>query len=126
MRVLLDTQALLWWVLADPRLGTTATRLIASEQPVVSVASLWEIAIKSSVGKLSADVAEIVAVINDQSMDRLPISDTHVMMVQQLPMHHRDPFDRVLVAQAIVEDIPLLTSDTKLAAYQVHLTDARQ
>ena len=124
MRVLLDTQALLWWAVDDPRLGPDAADLIATGTPVVSTVLLWEIAIKVNIGKLAADTRDIAALVADQSMERLAIADGHIFRSQDLPLHHRDPFDRLLVAQSLEEDLPILTADTKLHAYGAAILDA--
>ena len=126
MRHLLDTQALLWWAADDPRLGQGAGELIAEGTPVVSSVLLWEIAIKVNIGKLTADVREIAAFVADQSMERLTIADGHIFRAQDLPLHHRDPFDRLLIAQALEEDLPVLTADAKLSAYGATTLDAMQ
>lgn len=123
-RFLVDTQALLWWLANDARLGRRARRNIAEGEPYVSPAVLWEIAIKASLGKLQADVSEVARVVTQQSMPRLPIADAHLGVAQSLPFHHRDPFDRLLVAQAASENLPVLTSDAVFAAYAIETEDA--
>lgn len=123
MKFLLDTHTLLWFVNDDTRLSQTAAELLESEHDVlVSLVSLWEIAIKSSLGKLRlpAPYAEFVAqqiLLNE--IDILPIQIDHLTSVSQLPFHHRDPFDRLLVAQSIVEELPIVSVDTMLDAYAV-------
>ena len=119
MRLLLDTHALIW-ALAQPR--RLPARVAASvrdpENSVcLSAASTWEIAIKSTLGKISADVDEIVRAARDAGFDELPISVAHTIRVRQLPLHHRDPFDRVLVAQAIEEGLTVVTHDVAFRAY---------
>lgn len=123
---LLDTQALLWWLSDDQRLGAAARRLMATRPLSVSVGSLWEIAIKVQIGRLDADVTEVTQAIDAQGMKRLMISDTHLAAYQALPRmaDHGDPFDRLLVSQAQVEGLPILTSDPKLAPYGVSTIDA--
>lgn len=124
MRLLLDTHAFLWFILDDPKLSTTARALIADGENVVEIspASYWEIAIKISLGKYAlpepyADFMERELATNDFGI--LPISPGHTAMLIDLPFHHRDPFDRLLVAQAICEGIPLVSVDPKLDAYAV-------
>lgn len=124
MRILVDTQALLWWLMDSERLGAKARRIFVSGEPVVSPVVLWEIAIKVSLGKLSADVAEVSRIIAEQGLERLGISDRHMISLQALPFHHRDPFDRLLIAQSDAEDLPLLTSDAKIALYGVATVDS--
>lgn len=124
--LLLDTQVLLWWLSDDPRLGPAARNAMATQALLLSPASLWEIAIKAGLGKLRADVGLVSREATAQGMGRLPLQDAHFAVVQALPRPtgHGDPFDRILVAQAIVEEVTLLTADRKLAAYDVSLADA--
>ena len=99
--------------------------MFLSEEPVISPVVLWEIAIKSSLGKLTADVAEICDVLNEQGFERLAFADRHMIALQALHGRHRDPFDRMLVAQSDVENLPLMTSDEKIAAYPIEILDSR-
>lgn len=124
MNLLLDTQALLWFVLDDPRLSDKAREnIIATEGLIfVSPASLWEIAIKIRLGKyaLPAPFAafwEEQLLTNDFTL--LPISVSHTAQVVDLPFHHRDPFDRLIIAQSLVEGIPLVSSDDMFDHYGV-------
>ncbi len=119
MRVLIDTQVLLWWLTDSENLGPKARRMFLSDNPVISPVLLWEIAIKASLGKLTADVGEICEVITAQGFERLGFSDRHMVALQALPFHHRDPFDRMLIVQSDTEQIPLLTSDEKIVAYPI-------
>lgn len=119
---LLDTHALLWYFADDPQLSPNARRRILSGAPVfVSSASLWEIAIKKSVGKLDVDIslADIVGECNLQSMPILQISLPHLEVLQGLPFIHKDPFDRLLVAQAKADGLTLITRDTIIPSYGV-------
>lgn len=102
MRLLLDTHALLWWLNDDEKLGNHARRLIGDPENdvLVSAVSLWEITVKLRIGKLDADIDEILAVLPDQGFDRLDITDTHLIALAALPLHRRDPFDHLLMAQA--------------------------
>ena len=120
MRVLLDTHVLLWAVLNDPRLTTAQAQAISGGDVYLSSASVWEIGIKQSIGKLAVprDLFEIAV---DAGCRPLPISWTHAEAAAALPQHHGDPFDRMLVAQARCEGLSLASSDTKLAAYDVDL-----
>ena len=97
-----------------------------SEEPVVSPVLLWEIAIKVSLGKLTADVSRICQVITEQGFERLGYFDRHMISLQSLPYHHRDPFDCMLVVQSIVEGMPLLSSDKKIALYEADMLDCTQ
>ena len=117
MRVLLDTHLVLWALAAHERLPGTAHRLIERADVYVSAASIWEISIKTSLGKLSADPREVLAALDPAGFLPLPISAEHAARVADLPPVHRDPFDRLLVAQALCEPMRLLTMDTVLAGY---------
>lgn len=121
MRLLLDTHALLWWLADDEALGEKAREHIAAAENeiIVSAASMWEIAIKQRLGKIEAEIAEIEREVAQQGMVRLGIEAGHLIELTSLPDHHRDPFDRMLVAQARVEDMPIMTRDTDIAAYSV-------
>lgn len=120
MRVLLDTHVLLWAVLNDPRLTAAQAKAISEGEMYLSSASIWEIGIKRAIGKLDVpgDLFEIAV---DAGCRPLPISWTHAEAAAALPLHHTDPFDRMLVAQARCEGLRLASSDTKLEAYDVDL-----
>jgi PIN domain nuclease of toxin-antitoxin system len=114
----LDTHVLLWALQDSPRIKRQRERLLNPENGVFfSVGSLWEIAIKSSLGKLVADVAEVRDVARADGFIELPVFAPHVLDLALLPHHHRDPFDRLLIAQARTEPMRLLTADRALAAY---------
>ena len=124
MSLLLDTQALLWFLLDDSRLSDKARAAIVEleRQMVVSPASLWEIAIKVSLGKY--ELPEPFELFwNEQlqvnRLTLLPISVGHTARVAGLPFHHRDPFDRLIIAQALVEGIPVISSDRMFDQYEV-------
>ena len=117
MRVLLDTRVLLWALAAPERLPPSLRRLVEESTVLVSTASLWEISIKTALGKLDADAREIRDAVVPAGFDWLPVDERHALAVSDLPPHHRDPFDRMLVTQAIVESAPLLTLDAALAGY---------
>ena len=118
---LLDTHAALWMIAESRRLSRRALKLIVESDArlLVSAASLWEVAIKRSLGKLSApaDLARRLAAL--QQVELLPISPLHAEAVGELPWHHRDPFDRLLVAQALAERLTIVSSDPQLAQYGV-------
>src|SRR2546422_10819709 len=99
MRVLLDTHVYIWWLVDDKRLSNVAVRLIedADNTVFVSAASIWEIAIKTKLGVIKADPADVEEAIQGSGFENLPITSRHAVQVAQLPMHHRDPFDRMLV-----------------------------
>jgi PIN domain nuclease of toxin-antitoxin system len=124
MKLLLDTHSFLWFVQGDPRLSATARRL--AEDPVndrfLSVASVWEMGIKMSVGKLrleSAIETFIPQQLQVNGMGLLSITVDHVAAIILLPFHHRDPFDRLLVAQAQAEQMALVSGDSALDAYNI-------
>jgi PIN domain nuclease of toxin-antitoxin system len=121
-RLLVDTHVLLWWLTNDSSLSPTARNDIADpdNEPLVSIASLWEIAIKRSLGKLSAP-DDLPDRISNEGFSWLPISAGHAWEVRRLPMHHRDPFDRLLVAQALIERLPVITADPRFPALGVEV-----
>ncbi len=125
MDVLLDTHILLWAWNGDNRLSKTHQELLTSQEvrAFVSIVSLWEIAIKTSVGKLElkAPLQELVASLPEFQFELLPLRMEHISLVGTLPLHHRDPFDRMLIAQAKHEGMHLLTADPHFAAYDVPL-----
>ena len=120
MRYLLDTHALLWWLDGDPKLSAKARSIITSRQldVFVSAATVWEITNKARIGKLphALPVARnLPGVLSDQGFPLLSVTVEHSFEAGWLPGNHRDPFDRILAAQSIVEGFPLVTIDTKLA-----------
>ena len=118
MRLLLDTHIFLWAVAGSRLLKPAARRAIqAADQVYVSAASIWEVAIKAPLGKIKADPDELVAAIEASGFVELPVRAAHAAGVARLPLHHHDPFDRLLVAQAIAEPLKLLTADATLARY---------
>ena len=126
MRLLLDTRAFIWWIEDDPALGSAARAAIdLSTNPVyISAASAWEIAIKRSKGTLDAPRGDVAAWIAAEGFNELEIAVRHGTAAGALPLHHRDPFDRVLVAQAQIEDMRLVTADPAVAAYDVAIIPA--
>lgn len=122
MKLLLDTHVLLWWLDDDPVLSTSVRSRIADSRNTifVSAATIWEIQIKKAIGKLSLP-AEFRSVLGSQSFEMLNITSEHAFALEKLPMHHRDPFDRMLIAQAIVENLTLVTHDTQLKQYSVKI-----
>ena len=125
VRLLLDTHVLLWSLAQPERLAAPATEAFRSHgvRIVVSVASFWEIAIKQAQGKLAAP-ANLIDLIRDFGHEILPIRETHAWRVRDLPPHHGDPFDRMLVAQAMVEGLTLMTHDRRMFAYDVPIVRA--
>ena len=119
MRVLLDTHILLWWLMDDRRLPKDAEQIIKDPDNAifVSAASIWEVAIKAALGQIEADPLAIQSAIEPSGFTELPITGKHAAQVAKLPSHHRDPFDRMLVAQSLAEPMRLLTGDAMLAKY---------
>jgi PIN domain nuclease of toxin-antitoxin system len=115
--VLLDTHLLLWALAAPARLPPKARRVIRDADVYVSAASIWEISIKAALGKLRADPQEVLAALEPAGFLSLPIAAEHATRVANLPAIHCDPFDRLLVAQALVEPLRLLTDDAVLEGY---------
>jgi PIN domain nuclease of toxin-antitoxin system len=124
LKLLLDTHVVIWMLTDDRRLSAVAHRLVEDESHpcFLSVACVWEIAIKRSIDRLAAP-ADFPAEFHHQMARRgipsLPIYDRHAAAVADLPLHHRDPFDRLLVAQAQVEGLTILSADELLRAYDV-------
>lgn len=124
MKLLLDTHSFLWFVDGSPRLSAAARILIedAVNDVFLSVASVWEIAIKIGAGKLDLGQPierRIPEELRDNDIELLNITVDHTAVVAVLPLHHRDPFDRMLVAQAQAEQMPIISSDAVLDAYGV-------
>ncbi len=120
MRLLADTRVVLWWLSDDPRLPPAHRSLIADDANtvLVSAASVAEVSIKVSLGKLVApDMSE--EFLTAQGFSLLPLSVRHAQAMRELPWHHRDPFDRMLIAQCLVEQLPMLTVDERIRAYEV-------
>ena len=125
-RIILDTHALLWWLADSPLLGTHARSLIAdTRNPIyVSAATTWEIAIKRAKGMLEAP-DDMDRIVEDEGFEKLPITLFHGEQAGSLPEIHRDPFDRMLIAQAQAEGLELLTKDSEIPAYNIKVIDAR-
>lgn len=126
MRVLLDTHAFLWWITDDPRLSTSARAVIADagNELFLSAASGWEMAIKVRLGRLEV-AGDLTRVIPDHmasnAIQGLPVQMSHALSVHGLPDIHRDPFDRILIAQSLAEQMPILTQDANIAKYAVQV-----
>lgn len=124
MRQLLDTHTFIWYVTDNPRLSPEVQELIDDEdnEILLSIASVWEMAIKHSTGKLSFELPFMVFVEQQLSVNNiglLNINLDHITIIATLPFHHRDPFDRLIIAQAMVEQLPILSADTVLDAYAI-------
>ncbi|MBW6513119.1 MAG: type II toxin-antitoxin system VapC family toxin [Desulfuromonadaceae bacterium] len=124
-RILIDTHVLLWWLADDPRLGNEARNLIgaAANSVYVSAVTTWEITIKQGIGKVTAP-DDLDTIVDQEGFEKLPISLYHGQQAGRLPLLHRDPFDRMLVAQAKAEGLTVMTADRQIACYDVHTLDA--
>ena len=122
MKVLLDTHAFIWAITDERRLSPRARSLIASSELWWSVVSLWEAIQKAQVGKLSLPLPAgpmLTGELSSNHVRLLPVSLSHVLRVEELPLHHRDPFDRLLIAQSIEEKWPIVTADPWFSRYPV-------
>jgi PIN domain nuclease of toxin-antitoxin system len=119
-KYLLDTHILLWWLSDDKKLGKKRRDLVikATNSIVVSAVSIWEIVIKKSLKKLSAP-DDLKEVLYKNNFETLPITVDHVLALEHLPAIHNDPFDRLLIAQSIYEDLILITSDENIQKYNI-------
>ena len=124
MKYLLDTHALLWFLYDDPQLSDETKNVICNAEEVyVSIASLWEIAIKKSIGKLEIDysIMEIANVCENNKIKIMPIKPMHLDWIARLPMIHNDPFDRLIISQAKAENLVLISRDSKFSGYNIDL-----
>lgn len=120
MRVLLDTQLIVWWQIAPERITpAVAAQVQGAEAVFVSRASLWELAIKSGMGRIQLDLEVFCRQLEQDGIQWLAIGQDHLLQVAKLPVYedHKDPFDRLLVAQSLTEPLILLSADAKLARY---------
>ncbi len=122
MKLLLDTHAALWWLSADERFSDAAGRMLIDEtnQVLLSAAVVWEVAIKRSLGKLVVP-DDFAPTLLGAGLQALPVSLDHASAVERLPWHHRDPFDRMLVAQASIENAAVISRDHALHPYGITL-----
>ena len=126
MKVLVDTHTFIWALEGDPRLSKRAKQILTSDsnELVFSLASLWEIAVKIQIGKLGTLGSSVVYVrdeVEEYGMEILPIHYSHILALERLPFHHKEPFDRLILAQAVAESLPLLSDDSQFPAYPVKL-----
>lgn len=124
MKLLLDTHTFLWFIIGDSKLNPKAQSLIEDEnnKKLVSIVTLWEIAIKGSLGKLTLEAPFHILFpkqLEINGLDLLPIKIDHLTEVTKQPFHHRDPFDRLLIAQAIVENLSILSIDAAFDDYPI-------
>jgi PIN domain nuclease of toxin-antitoxin system len=122
VRILLDTHLLLWALASPAKLSAASRKQIEAAEVYVSAASIWEISSKASIGKLEADPAEVLAAVAPAGFSMLSITGEHAAKVVELPPLHKDPFDRMLIAQALIEPMILLTNDEGLRGYGPFVT----
>jgi PIN domain nuclease of toxin-antitoxin system len=123
VRFLLDTHVLLWWLNGDPRVSQRTRSLLADpgNAALVSIVSLWEMLVKHRAGKMEVSLETIVAEIDEVGFERLGLTQEHLAALSALPFHHRDPFDHLLIAQAIAESLTFVSADRRSADYPVQL-----
>ena len=121
MRLLLDTHAVLWFLAGDPRLSASVQHVISDAQNhvFVSAVSAWEVAVKLRIGKLELDFDRFLREL--AVFDWLGVEHRHLRRLKDLPLHHRDPFDHLLIAQALEEDLAFVTADTRASAYGLRI-----
>lgn len=126
-RLLLDTQVLLWWLEDNPSLGSKAKASITDgyNEVYISATTTWEISIKKALGKLTAP-NDMDTIVEEEKFIKLPITLYHGQMAGMLPPHHRDPFDRMLIAQAQAEGLTIVTSDGIFSKYGVRIMKSRE
>lgn len=126
MKALLDTHTFLWWITDDPKISSTVSHIIKNPDNEIffSTASAWEISIKSRLNRIKLTQMPDIFIpdqLQKNYFQILPIQLNHALKEFSLPTIHNDPFDRILIAQSITEDIPLLTADTKMKKYEVNI-----
>jgi len=124
MRVLIDTHVLLWGLQADPRLSQRAAEILTVADVWISVVSLWEVVTKEQIGKLDLPkpvIPYLTSRLAANGVSILPVRLDHVKRLEDVPLHHRDPFDRMLVAQSLEENLPLISSDPLFQRYSIQL-----
>ncbi len=123
--LLLDSHVLLWWLEDPENISATARDQISSAESsvFVSIAAPWELAIKENAGKLRTP-SDLQDRLTENRFELLPITLSHIEIIKRLPLHHRDPFDRIMVAQAIAENLTLVTRDTRLPSYEIDILSA--
>lgn len=121
MRLMLDTHVLLWWLQDDARLGQRARGLIAdaANQLLVSLATPWEISVKHRIGKMDDSGAAVMDALVEEGMRVVDLTPAHLQVLEAMPLHHRDPFDHLIIAQAIAERAIVITDDAKFPLYDV-------
>jgi PIN domain nuclease of toxin-antitoxin system len=126
MKLLLDSHAFLWWLAEDPKLKAEARQAVADPTSIVhvSAATVWELSIKAALGKLDLDGADLVEEIQENDFVELPMTARHSLAAATLPRHHDDPLDRMLIAQAQIEGLTIVTRDPAFRDYGVGLLQA--
>jgi PIN domain nuclease of toxin-antitoxin system len=121
LKLLLDTHILLWWLSNSPQLSPAEIEVIADPDNIVlvSAAAAWEISVKTMIGKLESP-ADLPAALVANNFLELPITIKHTQYLYQLPLHHHDPFDRMMIAQALSESLVFLTRDAKILLYPIN------
>jgi PIN domain nuclease of toxin-antitoxin system len=119
VKLLLDNHAFLWWLAEDPKLSVEAKKAVADPSSIVSAATVWELSIKATLGRLDLDGADLVKEIEENDFVELPMTARHTLAAATLPRHHEDPFDRMLIAQAQIEGLTVVTRDPAFRAYGV-------
>ena len=126
MNLLLDTHTFIWWADEPEKLSENALQALEAEnnQLILSIVSIWEIQIKAQLGKLKLSIP-LKDLLKSQEhanhLKILPVTQAHIFALEDLPLHHKDPFDRLLIAQSIVETVTVVSADSKLSAYSVTL-----
>ncbi len=125
MRLLIDTRILIWFLEGSHSLSSSRQQIISQTRNdiFISIASLWEMAIKISLGKLTLrrPLADVIKQIAIEDIEILPISLEHTLQVSTMPFHHRDPFDRIIIAQSQIQNLSVMTGDKDFASYGVKL-----
>ncbi|HYL05115.1 MAG TPA: type II toxin-antitoxin system VapC family toxin [Thermoanaerobaculia bacterium] len=126
MKLLLDSHAFLWWLAGDRKLSAASRQAVADPASIVyvSAATIWELSLKAALGKLDLDGADLVEEIAENAFVELPMTARHSLAAAYLPRHHEDPFDRMLIAQARIEGLTLVTKDLAFRAYEVSILPA--
>lgn len=122
-KILIDTNILIWWFRNDKRLSKSLIKLVQDSDVNVSIISYWEILIKMQIGKLDMPM-NFKQALDDSSFDILQLDFTHFESLKELAMYHRDPFDRLIIAQAIAENLSIVTSDDTFEQYPVNIIKA--
>lgn len=122
MRYLLDTHVLIWWITTDHRLSESAIKIIQNRKNLLywSTASSWEMSIKTALGRLELEEPLeflLPAELEKNQIEIMPVKNDHALLAGQLPLHHKDPFDRMLIAQARIESLGIITNDSKFRLY---------